>query len=64
MSNPSLFKWRHFSADLILLYVRCYLRYSTRLSRSLRDDASSDYNLDRAIVHLLWCSLRLATAVS
>jgi transposase, IS6 family len=28
MSHPSPFKWRHFEADLILLCVRWYLRYS------------------------------------
>ena len=28
MSNPSLFKWRHFQADLILCAVRWYLRYA------------------------------------
>src|SRR5512135_815514 len=28
MSNPTPFKWRHFEADIILLCVRWYLRYS------------------------------------
>lgn len=28
MSNPSPFKWRHFEANIILLCVRWYLRYS------------------------------------
>jgi transposase, IS6 family len=28
LSNPSPFKWRHFEAESILLYVRWYLRYS------------------------------------
>jgi transposase-like protein len=28
MSNPSPFKWRHYEADIILLCVRWYLRYS------------------------------------
>src|ERR1051326_5874020 len=28
MSNPSSFKWRHYEADIILLCVRWYLRYS------------------------------------
>src|SRR5438874_10022864 len=28
MKNPRSFKWRHFEADLILLCVRWYLRYS------------------------------------
>jgi transposase-like protein len=28
MKNPSSFKWRHFQADIILLCVRWYLRYS------------------------------------
>src|SRR5437764_6591223 len=28
MSNPSPFKWRHFEAEMILLCVRWYLRYS------------------------------------
>ena len=28
MSNASPFKWRHFEAEIILLCVRCYLRYS------------------------------------
>jgi len=28
MSNPSLFKWRHLEAEIILLCVRWYLRYS------------------------------------
>ena len=28
MSDPSLFKWRHFEADLILCAVRWYLRYA------------------------------------
>jgi len=28
MNNPSLFKWRHFEAESILLCVRWYLRYA------------------------------------
>jgi transposase, IS6 family len=28
MSDPSLFKWRHFQADIILCAVRGYLRYA------------------------------------
>jgi len=28
MTNPSLFKWRHFEADIILCAVRWYLRYA------------------------------------
>ena len=28
MSNANPFKWRHFEAELILLCVRWYLRYS------------------------------------
>jgi transposase, IS6 family len=28
MSEPSLFKWRHFEADIILCAVRWYLRYA------------------------------------
>ncbi len=28
MNNPNPFKWRHFEADIILLCVRWYLRYS------------------------------------
>jgi len=28
MSNQSPFKWRHFEAEIILLCVRWYLRYS------------------------------------
>jgi transposase, IS6 family len=28
MSNASPFKWRHFQAEIILLCVRWYLRYS------------------------------------
>jgi IS6 family transposase len=28
MSDPSLFKWRHFEADIILWAVRWYLRYA------------------------------------
>jgi IS6 family transposase len=28
MSHPNLFKWRHFEAEIILLCVRWYLRYS------------------------------------
>jgi transposase, IS6 family len=28
MSNPSLFKWRHFAAEVILCSVRWYLRYT------------------------------------
>src|SRR5215218_9899682 len=28
MSDPSLFKWRHFEADMILCAVRWYLRYA------------------------------------
>lgn len=28
MSQPSLFKWRHFQAETILLWVRWYLHYS------------------------------------
>jgi IS6 family transposase len=28
MSDPSLFKWRHFQADIILCAVRWYLCYS------------------------------------
>ena len=28
MNDPSLFKWRHFQADIILCAVRWYLRYA------------------------------------
>jgi transposase, IS6 family len=28
MTRPSPFKWRHFEAEIILLCVRWYLRYS------------------------------------
>jgi transposase, IS6 family len=28
MSDRSLFKWRHFQADIILCAVRWYLRYA------------------------------------
>jgi transposase, IS6 family len=28
MSAPSLFRWRHFEADIILCAVRWYLRYA------------------------------------
>jgi len=28
MSTPTLFKWRHFQADIILLNVRWYCRYA------------------------------------
>jgi hypothetical protein len=28
MSDPSLFNWRHFQADIILCAVRWYLRYA------------------------------------
>jgi transposase-like protein len=28
MTEPQLFKWRHFKADIILLCVRWYLRYA------------------------------------
>jgi transposase-like protein len=28
MSDPSLFKWRHFDAEIILCAVRCHLRYA------------------------------------
>ena len=28
MSDPALFKWRHFQADIILCAVRWYLRYA------------------------------------
>ena len=28
MSHPNPFKWRHFEAEIILLCVRWYLRYS------------------------------------
>jgi IS6 family transposase len=28
MSDPSLFQWRHFQADIILCAVRWYLRYA------------------------------------
>ena len=28
MQEPNLFKWRHYQADIILLCVRWYLRYS------------------------------------
>ena len=30
MSHPSLFKWRHFEAEIILCAVRWYLRYASR----------------------------------
>src|SRR6476659_1451491 len=30
MTEPHPFKWRHFQADIILLSVRWYLRYSLR----------------------------------
>jgi transposase, IS6 family len=27
VANPNPFKWRHYQAEIILLCVRCYLRY-------------------------------------
>jgi transposase, IS6 family len=51
MSNPSPFKWRHFEAEIILLCVRWYLRYSLSyrdleemmLERGLRVDHTTIY---------------------
>ena len=36
MSDPSLFTWRHFKADIILCAVRWYLRYALR-SRDIEE---------------------------
>jgi transposase, IS6 family len=51
MKNPSPFKWRHFEAEIILLCVRWYLRYSLSyrdleemmLERGLRVDHTTIY---------------------
>ena len=51
MSHPSPFKWRHFEAEIILLCVRWYLRYSLsyrdlaemRLERGLSVDHTTIY---------------------
>jgi transposase, IS6 family len=51
MSNASPFKWRHFQAEIILLCVRWYLRYSLSyrdleemmLERGLQVDHSTIY---------------------
>jgi transposase-like protein len=39
MTEQSLFKWRHFESEIILLCVRWYLRYAVALSRSGGNDA-------------------------
>jgi transposase-like protein len=28
MSKPSAFKWKHYQPEVIMLMVRCYLRYN------------------------------------
>src|SRR5712692_6610788 len=43
MDKSTPFKWRHFEADIILLCVRWYLRYSAPLPRSGRDDARAGF---------------------
>ena len=41
MNQQSPFKWRHFEAEIILLCVRWYLRYSRSLPRSGGNDAGT-----------------------
>ena len=41
MNQPNPFKWLHFEAEIILLCVRWYLRYSASLQRPRRDDAGT-----------------------
>jgi transposase, IS6 family len=43
MNTSTPFKWRHFQADIILLCVRWYLRYPTRLPRPGGDDARAGF---------------------
>ena len=53
MKNQSPFKWRHFEAEIILLCVRWYLRYSLSYrdleemmaERGLRVDQTTIYRL-------------------
>ncbi len=60
MSNGTPFKWRHFEAELILLCVRWYLRYSLShrdleemmLERSLHVDHTTIYRLQSSITSL------------
>ena len=57
MHTSTPFKWRHFQADMILLCVRWYLRYSLSyrdleemvLERGLHVDHSTNYRSRAAI---------------
>jgi hypothetical protein len=41
MDQQNPFKWRHYEADIILLCVRWYVRYSASLPRPRRDEAGA-----------------------
>jgi hypothetical protein len=64
MTEQHPFKWRHFQADMILLCVRWYLRYSLSyrdleeimLERGLHVDHTTIYRLSCSAMHLNWRS--------
>ncbi len=56
MNNPNPFKWRHFEADIILLCVRWYLRYSLSyrdLEEMMRERG---LQVDHPTIYRLSCS--------
>jgi transposase-like protein len=62
MNDATPFKWRHFEAEIILLCVRWYLRYSLSyrdleemmLERGLHVDHTTIYRLQSSAMHLNW----------
>ncbi len=64
MTEQHLFRWRHFQADIILLCVRWYLRYSLSyrdleemmLERGLHVDHTTIYRLQYSAMPRSWTS--------
>ncbi len=51
MTEQNPFKRRHFQAEIILLCVRWYVRYSARLPRPGRDDAERGLRVDHSTIY-------------
>jgi len=64
MSNPSPFKWRHFEAEIILLCVRWYLRYSLSYRDLEEMMAERNLGVDHSTIArwVLWYSPELIQA--
>ena len=56
MKNQSPFKWRHFEAEIILLCVRWYLRYSLSYRDLEEMMAERGLRVDHTTIYRLPCS--------